>query len=137
MPEKTKKFKTIKELENEGLLSLLDRRIVASEKVELILYEFNITKSTFKNYLIDKERRDRKFYYKPEDLETKSRSVVPKIKVNERGGILIGKRILERYKKQLGKFIDKKTEWVISEVKVEEEKPSITITPAKQNGSFD
>ena len=60
--------------------------------MELILYEFNITKSTFKNYLIDKERRDRRFYYKPEDLETKSRGTGPKIKVNEKGSITIGKR---------------------------------------------
>ena len=58
MSDKGKKFKAIRDLENEGLLSLLDKRIVASEKVELILYEFNITKPTFKNYLIDKERRD-------------------------------------------------------------------------------
>ncbi|MGD9158918.1 MAG: hypothetical protein PVG39_10965 [Desulfobacteraceae bacterium] len=134
MPEKEKKFKTIKDLENEGLISLLDKRIVASEKVELILYEFNITKPTFKNYLIDKERRDGRFYYKPEDLETKRRSGAPKIRVNEKGGILIGKRVLERYKNQLGKYIDKKTEWEISEVKVEDEKPFITISPVKQNG---
>jgi len=134
MQENGKRFKTIRELENEGLLSLLDKRIVASEKVELILYEFNINKSTFKNYLTDKERRDRKFYYKPEDLETKSRGAGPKIRVNEKGGILIGKRVLERYRNRLGKYIDKKTEWEISEVKVVDEKPFITITPVKQNG---
>ncbi len=137
MPEKTKKFKTIRDLENEGLLSLLDKRIVASEKVELILYEFNITKSTFKNYLTDKERRDRRFYYKPEDLETKSRGAGPKIKVNEKGSITIGKRVLERYKNRLGKYIEKQTEWEVSEVKVEDEKPFITITPVKQNGRLD
>ena len=133
MPEKGKKFKTIRDLENEGLLSLLDRRIIASEKVELILYEFNITKSTFKNYLIDKERRDRRFYYKPEDLETKSRGTGPKIKVNEKGGITIGKRVLERYKNQLGKYIEKQTGWEVSEVRIENEKPFITLTPVKQN----
>ena len=133
MPEKRKKFKTIKDLENEGLLSLLDKRIVASERVELILYEFNINMSTFKNYLTDKERRDYKFYYKPEDLETKRRGVAPKIRVNEKGGITIGKRVLERYKNRLGKYIDKKTEWQISEVKVVDEKPYITITPVNQN----
>ena len=136
MPEKRKKFKTIKDLENEGLLSLLDKRIVASERVELILYEFNINMSTFKNYLTDKERRDYKFYYKPEDLETKRRGAAPKIRVNEKGGILIGKRVLERYRNRLGKYIDKKTEWEISEVKVIDEKPFITITPAKQNGKL-
>ena len=32
MPEKGKKFKTIRDLENEGLLSLLDRRIRAQRK---------------------------------------------------------------------------------------------------------
>ncbi len=133
MPEKGKKFKTIRDLENEGLLSLLDRRIIASEKVELILYEFNITKSTFKNYLIDKERRDRRFYYKPEDLETKSRGTGPKIKVNEKGSITIGKRVLERYKNRLGKYIEKQTEWEVSEVRIENEKPFITLTPVKQN----
>ena len=133
MPEKEKKFKTIKDLENEGLLSLLDKRIVSSEKVELILYEFNITKPTFKNYLIDKERRDGRFYYKLEDLETKRRGGAPKIRVNEKGGILIGKRVLERYRNQLGKYIDKKTEWEISDVKVKDEKPFITISPVKQN----
>ena len=134
MPEKGKKFKSIRDLENEGLLSLLDKRIEASEKVELILYEFNITKPTFKNYLTDKERRDRRFYYKPEDLETKSRGAGPKIKVNEKGSITIGKRVLERYKSRLGSFIEKQTEWEVSEVKVEDERPSITITPVKQNG---
>lgn len=137
MPEKGKKFKTIKDLENEGLLSLLDKRIVSSEKVELILYEFNITRPTFKNYLIDKERRDGKFYYKPEDLDTKRRGSAPRIKVNEKGGILIGKRILEKYKNKLGKYTDKKTEWEISEIKVEDEKPYITISPVKQNGEAD
>lgn len=134
MPEKEKKFKTIRDLKNEGLISLLDKRIVASEKVELILYEFNITKPTFKNYLTDKERRDRKFYYKPEDLDTKRRVSAPKIRVNEKGSITIGKRILERYKGQLGKYIDKKTEWEISEVTVEDDRPLITISPVKQNG---
>ena len=134
MQEKGKKFKTIKNLENEGLLSLLDKRIVASEKVELILYEFNINKATFKNYLTDKERRDRRFYYKPEDLETKSRGTGPRIRVNEKGGIFIGKRVLERYRDRLGKYLDKKTEWMISEVKIKDEKPFITITPVKQNG---
>jgi len=133
MPEKGKKFKTIRDLENEGLLSLLDRRIMASEKVDLILYEFNITKSTFKNYLIDKERRDRRFYYKPEDLETKSSGAGPKLKVNEKGSLTIGKRVLERYKNRLGKFIEKQTEWEVSEVKVEDDRPYITITPVKQN----
>ena len=137
MPDKGKKFKSIKDLENEGLLSLLDKRIVASEKVEHILYEFSINKSTFKNYLTDKERRDRKFYYKPEDLETKSRGAGPKIKVNEKGSITIGKRLLERYKNRLGIYIEKQTEWEISEVKVEDEKPFITITPAKQNNKLD
>lgn len=137
MSDKGKKFKAIRDLENEGLLSLLDKRIVASEKVELILYEFNITKPTFKNYLIDKERRDGKFYYKLEDLESKRRGSAPKIKVNGKGGITIGKRVLERYKNQLGKYIDKKTEWEISEVKVKDEKPFISITPVKQNGESD
>jgi len=137
MPEKGKKFKTVKELENEGLLSLLDRRIVAGEKVELILYEFNITKQTFKNYLMEKERKDGRFYYKVEDLETKRRSGSPKIRVNEKGGITIGKRILERYKNKLGKHIEKKAEWQIEEVKVQGEKPFITITPADQNGKFE
>lgn len=133
MPEKGKKFKSIRDLENEGLLSLLDKRIVASEKVELILYEFSINRSTFKNYLIDKERRDSKFYYKPEDLEAKSKGAGPKIKVNEKGSITIGKRVLDRYRDRLGKYIEKQTEWRISEVKVEDEKPFITITPVKQN----
>ena len=137
MPEKEKKFKTIRDLEKEGLLSLLDKRIVASEKVELILYEFNITKPTFKNYLTDKERRDRKFYYKPEDLDTKRRASAPKIRVNEKGSITIGKRILERYKGQLGKYIDKKTEWEISEVTVEDDRPLITISPVKQDDEKD
>ena len=137
MKENGKKFKTIRDLENEGLLYLLDKRIAASEKVELILYEFSITKPTFKNYLIDKERRDGRFYYKPEDLETKRRASAPKIRVNEKGSITIGKRVLERYKIKLGKHIDKKTEWEISEVKVVDEKPFITISPVKQNSEKD
>ena len=133
MPEKGKKFKTINDLKKEGLTQLLNKRIESQEKIELILYEFNISKLTFKNFLLEKILKDGKPYYKPEELDSKKPTVKRIIKVGKKGGITIGKRLLDKYRESndiVKGILDpgKNTQFALKEFKVIDEGKKVRIT---------